>query len=331
MSRSDPSITAVIVVWNELPDLERCMQALQDQDLVNLSIVIVDNGSTDGSLEWARSQANDHIQVISTGKDLGFCKAVNIGFNAAESDYILNVSPDVTLQKGYVSVCLDVMNDQPDVGICAGKLLRADDAGNPVSPPQIDSGGHMPKRDGTVFEPAHGKPDLGQYDEAKDAFAVNLAAALFRRDAVSDLRFEGQVFDEDFWGYKDDIDVCWRAWWLGWRVRYEPKAIAFHRRGFLVSRRSERRKTIPRVSRYHSFRNRYLLLIHNAALGVVARNALWLLWYETRALGYLILFERDLLSSYFSALKLAPRAIRLRRDLRRRKRADSDPWLRFVE
>jgi GT2 family glycosyltransferase len=326
-----PSITAVIVVWNELADLQRCVEAIQRQD-VELSIVIVDNGSTDGSLEWARSLPKELARVISTGEDLGFCKAVNIGFNDAESDFIVNVSPDVTLQDGYISHCLKVMQDQPAVGICAGKLLRSGEDGELIEPPRIDSSGHSPKRDGTVFEPAHGKLDLGQYDEPKEVLATNLAAALFRRAAVDDLRYEGQIFDEDFWGYKDDIDVCWRAWWLGWRVRYEPQAVAYHRRGFLhTDRKTQRRKTIPLVNRYNSFRNRYLLLIHNAHLRVVLRFSPWLLWYEIKALGFLLLFERDLLSSYISALRLAPRAIRLRRDLRRRSRAEFDPWVRFVE
>jgi GT2 family glycosyltransferase len=328
---SERAVTAVIVVHNELDDLRRCVEALDSQTTGPSDVVIVDNGSTDGSLEWATGQVRDGWQVVPTGADLGFCAAANIGFRASTTPYVLNVSPDVRLAPDYVELCLAVLESEHDVGICAGKLLRSAAEGVPVEPPTFDTTGHVPHRDGTVSERGHGEHDVGQFDTEQEVFGVTAAAALFRRELVEEIAYNDMLFDETFWGYKDDIDVCWRAWRFGWRVRYVPRAVAYHRRGFAVAGADiRRRRSIPLELRRHSFSNRYLVLVHNARALDIMRNLLHLLWYELRAVGWIILREREMLGAYVLLWKKIPHAVALRRDAKQRRRSTSDPWRRFT-
>jgi GT2 family glycosyltransferase len=293
-------------------------------------VVVVDNASEDGSLEWARTQESGSLQVIANG-DVGFCVGVNVGFRAARTPYILNVSPDVRLEPNYVAECLRVMKAGRRIGVVGGKLLRATSDGEPVTPSTIDTAGHLPHRNGTVTERGHGEADTGQFDHEDDIFGVTAAAALYRAEVVEDISFRGMFFDETFWAYKDDIDICWRAWRWGWRVRYVPSAIAYHQRGFAGGGLNrQRRRSIPLKLRIHSFSNRHLLLIHNAPLSALLRNCLHIAWYEIRALGWVLLKERELLPAYGQTIRRARHAMALRRDSARRRPISTDPWMSFI-
>ena len=328
---SPTNVTVTIVATEELEDLKACLETVWSQSIAaSIDVVVVDNGSTDGSSEWLAG-LGDRIRVITSPVKLGFCAAANLGINAAGGELILNLTPDVRLGSRYVEECAAAMSKDPTVGITAGKLLRLGEDGRPIDPPTIDSTGHLPHRDGNVTERGHGEIDGGQYERAEDVFGLTAAAVLFRKTMVEQISFEGELFDESFWAYKDDVDICWRAWRFGWKVRYVPTAVAHHRRGFTVTGPNvQRRRRISLRVRRHSFSNRYMVLLHNARCRDLLRNTPHLLWYEVRAAGWILLREREMLPAYLLVFRKVPRALAVRRDASGRRKTKADPWSRFV-
>ena len=140
------------------------------------------------------------------------------------------------------------------------------------------------------------------------------AAMALRTGALGELAIDGEVFDEDFFMYHEDTDLCWRAGVLGWRVRYEPGAVALHRRGW----REHERFATPAWIRRHSFKNHYLQLVKNeTSMGLVARAPALLAW-EILRLGFVVLRDREMISGYAQAWRALPRAWAKRRLLRAR-------------
>lgn len=139
---------------------------------------------------------------------------------------------------------------------------------------------------------------------------------LIRVDAIEQLALEGELFDEDFFAYHEDTDLCWRARRLGLGVLYEPMAVAVHARGW----QRDLRETIPREIRRHSFKNHYLQIVKNESLGGLLANAPWLLAWEVLRLGFVLLRDPAMLGAYRQAWRALPGARRRRRLLDERRR-----------
>jgi GT2 family glycosyltransferase len=151
---------------------------------------------------------------------------------------------------------------------------------------------------------------VGQYERPEQVFSVCGAAVLFRKAMLEDVRIEGEYFDEDFFAYKEDVDICWRAQLMGWSSFYTPSAIAYHLRGW--KRRDDRRR-VPWVRKYHSFKNHYLMMIKNEIPTLFRRDFLPILWLGVRAVVYITLMEPALWQSVFDLRKYWPRARHKRR------------------
>ena len=127
---------------------------------------------------------------------------------------------------------------------------------------------------------------------------------MMRRAALRQLAIQGEIFDEDFFLYHEDTDLCWRARLLGWQVLYVPKARALHDRAW----RRERRFEIEPDVRRHSFKNHYLQLIKNERPREFWLNLPWIGTWEVLRLGFALLRDRELLAGYRAAWSLAGRA-----------------------
>jgi GT2 family glycosyltransferase len=125
-------------------------------------------------------------------------------------------------------------------------------------------------RDGRHLDRGADTEDRGQYDEDVEVFGITGALAVFRREALDASRIDGQVFDEDFFAYREDADLAWRLRGFGYRARYVPKAVAYHRRTVTP----KRRRALSPIINYHSVKNRFLLRIHHADRAWWARHGL---------------------------------------------------------
>ena len=303
-----PTVSVCIVTFNSAGDIGECLDAVRRQSHPVTSIVVVDNASTDGTRDVLR-RCGDGIRLILNERNNGFAGGQNQAIAAsAPTDYVLVLNPDVVLDPDYIAEIVAVMERDPRIGSAAGKLVRAD------RPDIMDSAG-------LVLRPDRNAADLGAGDPASEwtspceVFGVSGAAAMYRRAMIEDVADGGQFFDEDFFAYKEDVDVAWRARHLGWTAAYVPSARAVHRRGW----KPGGRRSVPLFARRHSYQNRFFVLIKNEPAGPHLFLLLpRLLLVEAAKLGYILLFEPGLLACWPRIFKLLPAMLGKRRRLFRR-------------
>ena len=247
---ADPLVSAVVLNWNGGQMVLRCLASLRRQTHRRLELVVVDNGSQDGSFERLQEQAPPLV-IVSNPRNLGFAVAANQGIAAAAGDWLLIVNQDVELEPDYVQRLLEAARADARIGALTGKLLRTEPRD------VLDSTGHVVFRNSWAANRGESRPDRGQYDRAGEVFGVTAAAALYRRRMLLEVS-EGRArpFDERFFAYIEDVDLDWRARWLGWKAWYEPAAVAWHHRSATGARGR------PFIMR-HILKNRLLLAANN--------------------------------------------------------------------
>jgi GT2 family glycosyltransferase len=352
MDRRYPPISINIVAWNSMRFLPDLLASIKEQILQDFNVLIVDNGSDDGIETYLREHHPD-VTFLRNAKNLGFSVAHNQGIRYAldrwdrsddDQRYVLVTNPDIIMTSGFVQALVNAMYTDVTIGSCGGKLLRAfgenlnDDAlSETVKSDLIDSTGLRPTKNRTCADRGAGEMDKGQYDESEPVFGFSGALCLYRASALRDARYEDEFFDNDFFAYKEDVDLAWRLKRLGWSALYVPSAVAYHYRGMFgkekmgVWERVKNRRSQSRLRGYYSTRNHWLMLLKNLSWC----NALFmfprLLVVESSRLLYLCLFETSHLRSLFDVIKLLPKMLRKRRDvMKRRKRSSREMRSWFV-
>jgi GT2 family glycosyltransferase len=210
-------VTAAVVVpnFNGRRWLPGCLDSLAAQTLAPLEILVVDNGSTDGSDALA-AQCPD-VRVLALGDNRGFGAAANRGIEETDAEAVALVNPDVVLEPDWLERMVAALGVSPDTGAVACKMvdLRAPDV--------LYDTGDLLRRDGVCEQRGRFQRDTGEFDAAGEVFAACAGAALYRRGAVLDVG----GFDERFFLYLEDVDLGLRLRLAGWRCRYEP-AVARH-------------------------------------------------------------------------------------------------------
>jgi len=310
-AESLPSVAVCIVTWNSAAWIGECLASVRRQTWKNISIVVVDNASADDTV-WRIGRAGADVRLIRNERNLGFAAGQNLAISAVDADYYLVLNPDVWLAPDYVELLVKRMEEQPEIGSAAGCLVRADGSGI------LDSAGLAMSWTRRAVDRGAGQPPE-KFGEPGEVFGVSGAAAMYARRMIRDVSVDGEFFDEDFFAYKEDVDVAWRARLLGWTAWYEPRARALHVRGW--GGRSDRRR-VPLEIRRHSYKNRYLAILKNEAFDPVwwlrlpAFLAVELAWH-----GYLLVRDPKVLGVWLRMFKLMPRAWNKRRALQEMRRA----------
>ena len=222
---------AVVVNYESGSALTRCVDDLARCGLD--AVVVVDNGSTDGSLD-AAMVASPRIEIVDPGENLGYGAAVNRGVAATSSDFLLICNPDLEVPVGVVETLVGVLVADSEVAI-AGPLIRTPSGERYPSarqfPSIIDAAGHALLG---IFAPdnrftrRYQRSELDSIgDESLHVDWVSGACFLVRRDAYEQVG----GFDESFFMYLEDVDLCWRLGRAGWRVAYAPAASVVHLQG----------------------------------------------------------------------------------------------------
>jgi GT2 family glycosyltransferase len=302
-------LTVSIVSTDDAATLRKCLQALQGRISKDLhyEIYVVDNAS---AFEVSRmlKEAFPTVKVINNKERKGFSENHNKVIGASSSKYVLILNPDVIIKDGYVEFLIGVMAADSRAGCVSGKLLRPDGR-------TIDSTGHIIYRNRTTADRGQNEIDTGQYDKQEEVFSTCAAAMLCRREMLEDTKLFGEYFDESFSLYKEDIDLCWRARLRGWKIVYDPKAIAYHLRGW---GKDKTRGSIPLFIRRHSYKNRYLMIIKDDHLVNVIRHLPFILWHEIKAFVYVIFREPHLILGWGQIIMLLPFTLRKRFEIMKR-------------
>ncbi len=302
-----------IVTHNSAEYLEDCLQSLAVQTFRDFITCLWDNASTDRTPEIASRYAEN---VLCTSRfsttNLGFCAAHNRVIAANPSDYVLVLNPDVTLDPCFLEVLVSALDQDTRAGSATGKLWRRSSPGEKL----LDTTGIYFTRNQRHFDRGSEEPDCGQYDRREYVFGVSGAAGFYRREMLEEIKAAGQYFDEDFFAYREDADLAWRAQWLGWRCLYVPEATGYHVRVVLPSRRAQ----LPAEINMHSFKNRFLMRVKNMDWGTYGRFFFPITLRDAAAMIYVLLWEWSSLRALPLFVRALPRARSVRRALRNHRR-----------
>lgn len=315
-----PSIAVVIVTWNSKTVLADCLSSLQRQTFTDFSVMVVDNASSDGTVELIRRDFS-HATVLRNSQNVGFSRANNQGIALTQSDYVLTLNPDVELEPTFLEQLVKFAEGHPQGGAFCGKLLkRRVETGAGV----IDSTGVRVTRSRRVLDRGEGEPDTGRYEAIEQVFGVSGAAALYRRAALAEAAEGDEYFDEFFFAYKEDVDLAWRLRLLGWEAWYVPMAVGYHLRGLprLLGWRGwwHRRRQRSRALRLLSYRNHRVLLLKHEQLSNLALHIIPIAARELMAFTFVVVTEPFQLRGMGQLVKRMPRLYRQRRTLMRRRR-----------
>src|SRR5438105_4329493 len=321
---SDSLISIIVVNWNGQHLLGECLESLSKQTWKQTELILVDNGSTDGSREFLVSWAKGlpKAQTLLLSHNTGFCKANNLGFAKARGEWIALFNTDAVAEPNWLAELVRYGDPSRRIGMLASKILFQ----NP--PGVIDKAGHLIYWDGQNRGRGTMELDVGQYDKPEEILWPDACAALYHRKIFE----ETGVFDETFFAFGDDADLGLRARLLGWTPWYVPTAVVYHKHPGRFDVYSPLKVMLGE-------RNRLLLAVKNFSWPLLLQNPFWtmkrFLWNAYGVLrdqgaaarfvetnGWLqTLF--NLAWSYLSAAKLIPEAWRRRRIIQRTRRISS--------
>jgi GT2 family glycosyltransferase len=316
-----------IVTYNDQTLLDKCLESLQKQS-ANLRIRIFDNASSDRSVEIARHRG---IEPVCSPVNRGFSHGHNHNLLPGDFEMALVLNADVILQADFLERLGEALSAVPGAGMAGGKLYRMDAQGRIAyrnGVPILDSAGIYFTPSQRHFDRGSEQEDRGQFDRRQLVFGITGAALLCSREMLEDVRHGDEYFDEDFFVYREDADLAWRAQLLGWKAVYEPGAVGLHLRKVLPDRRTS---VSPLVNR-HSLKNRYLLRMKNMDRAV-RRRCLPYMWIRDIGIFfYVLLFEWSSLPAYADARRLRDRLLEKRGIIQSRRRVTDDSlaaWFSF--
>jgi GT2 family glycosyltransferase len=216
-----PSISVVLVNWNSQDDLRSCLLSLAQQTDRDFEIVVVDNGSTDGSLEMLGTDFPG-VTTVATGENLGFAEACNRGIDRAVGVWIALLNNDAVAAPDWLAnLRRAAAKGEPRLGMVQSRILFKHD------PSKLNSTGVIIRSDGFFIDRAWNEP-VPDRQEADEIFCVSAGAALYRRTMLDEIRLDSGIFDRDYFMYFEDVDLGWRARLAGWSAVYEPSATVHH-------------------------------------------------------------------------------------------------------
>jgi GT2 family glycosyltransferase len=313
-----------IVTYNSARYLEACLQSLRAQTYRDFTVAVWDNASADGT----QAIIAKHLDFLGfhhlSSQNLGFCAAHNRIILSADLEYILVLNADAFLEPLFLEILIRDMDKDSSAGSATGKLLRgrpeaSDPAGQSTDSKVLDSTGIYMTPNQRHFDRGSGEIDAGQYERLEYVFGASGAAALYRQAMLEDIRNGDEYFDESFFAYREDVDLAWRAQWMGWHCLYVPEAKAYHARRVLP----ERRSALPDAINMHSFKNRFLLRIKNMDLGTYARFFVPITLRDAAAVVYVLAREWPSLPGIPLLFRAFPHAWAWRKSIRAHRRVSA--------
>jgi len=308
-----------LVTYNGEKWIKKCLEAIKKQSYKDWRVFVVDNNSQDKTVELIR-KIMPETDLIVNQENLGFSVGHNQNIRRLPNEvkYVLCLNQDAILDVNFLVHTVAALEKNPRVGALQGKLLRfkiydlrfKNDDNNQI----IDTTGLIVFKNRQVINRGQGEIDQGQYDKPEEIFGVDGAAPVYRVSAlkvvatpllVSPLKKGGEsdeYFDEDFFAYKEDVDLSWRLRLAGWQIIYEPRAMAWHGRsvsGDAIGLKNIRRQRqqVSRFCRLHSWQNHYYMLLKNELPNLFWRHFPYIFWRQLKISLYILLFEPWMLKS----------------------------------
>jgi GT2 family glycosyltransferase len=262
---STPRVSVVIPNWNGARWLERCLGSLRAQSLADFELIVVDNGSTDGSVEVVRRCWPD-AHCLELGRNVGFAAGVNAGIRQARGEFIALLNNDTETAPGWLEALVEALERRPQFAFAASRMRQ--DGRRDL----IDGAGDALNWYGIPSKIGHGEPDGAPFDEEREVFGACAGAALYRRSLFAAIG----LFEATFFAYIEDVDISFRARLAGHRCLYVPTAVVYHVGSATAGRNSDFALRL-------ATRNQLLLVVRNypwpcivTRLGKVLHAQYWL-------------------------------------------------------
>ena len=245
-------ITTTIIIpnYNGLKFMDECIRSLNAQTYPNFRTLVVDNGSTDGSVEWLKEH---QIDTIFLPENTGFSGAVNVGIKAADTPYVLLLNNDVRVDEYFVAEMVRAIGQSERIFSVSSRMIQM------YHPDRLDDAGDMYSLLGWAYQRGVGR-DLTHYRRSSRVFSACAGAAIYRREVFEEIGY----FDEMHFAYLEDIDVGYRARIFGYENWYVPAALVYHVGSGTSGSRYNQFKT-----RYSSRNNIYLIYKNMPLLQII--------------------------------------------------------------
>lgn len=261
-----PLVSVIILTWNGRCFLADCLGSLAGQTLRDFEVILVDNGSIDGSAAYVR-EVYPWVRLVELSENVGFAGGNNRGLKMAEGEFIVTLNNDTKADPRFLEELIQPALQDPGVGMVAAKML------NYFEPGRIDSVGVKAADNGMGYNIGVGERDLGQYDAPAEVFGPCAGAALYRRAMVDQVGF----FDQEFFAYYEDLDLAWRGRLAGWRCVAAPRAVVLHVHSATSGKMSP-------FTIYQVQRNKWFTIVKNWPLPLVLRRLPLILFFDLGAL-----------------------------------------------
>jgi len=325
-----PRVSVIVVNWNGKGLVGDCLHSLRQQTFLDFEVILVDNGSTDGSVEYVQENFSGWVRVLRNARNEGFSGGNNRGIRTASGQYIALLNNDAQADVRWLEELVRVAEENPRAGMLASKIyLRG-------QPKILDNVGHLLYRDGLNRGKGRLEVDRGQYETIEEVLFPSGCAALYRREMLEEVG----LFDEDFFAYGDDTDLGLKGRLAGWKCLYVPGAVVHHS----YSRSSG---AYSPLKAFYVERNRLWIAVKYFPLSVLLESPFYTIlrfvlqgygalsgrgaagrFREAHSSGALL---KVLLQAYFSAFRGLPGMWKKRREIRRRTRvseAEVRSWFR---
>ncbi len=301
------TVYLVIVNWNGRAYLDACLSALAGQTFRGFATTVVDNGSTDGSVDLIRKR-HPGVRVLALPDNAGFCRANNLALRDVQTRYVALLNNDAVPAPGWLEALVEALDSHPEAGSAASRMVFQD------RPDVIDRAGDGYTDAGAGLLRGRGEP-AERYAEPAWVFGASAGAALYRTAMLRDVG----LFDEDFFLLYEDVDLAFRAQLRGHACRYVPAAVVRHRASATIAHDSP-------VSIYYGHRNLEWVYVKNMPSGLLRRTLHRHLLYDLAAFAFFLFRGRAgvFLQAKRDALAGMRGAWEKRRGIQERRRATEE-------
>ena len=253
-------ISVIVVNFNGEDFLKILLPSLLKTNYEKFEIILVDNASSDGSIEYVRYNFKDErIAIVKNDKNYGPAAARNIGFKRAGGEYIAFLDNDTEVDREWLNELVRVFESDSKIAVAQCKLL------NMVERNRFDHAGDYLTPLGFLSERSSQCIDVGQFDAVEDIFSAKSAATMIRSSVYKEIG----MFDDSYFIFVEETDFCFRAWLAGYRVVFVPKAIVWH--AFNTSFKQEKRYYTSYITKFYGCRNYIMTLLKNLNLANVIK------------------------------------------------------------
>jgi len=315
MSSSPCRVAVIIVNWNGRTLLPECLDGLRQQSFREFETVVVDNGSTDGSVRFLEARY-PWVRLIALSENAGFCKANNLAMAQAKTPYVALLNNDAVANPDWLENLVAALERSPEAGSAASKMVSY------WNPTVIDCAGAGYSKAGAGVIRGRGRP-ASDFSREEWVFGACAGAALYRTDMLREIG----LFPEHFFLLYEDLDLSFRAQLRGWRCLFVPDAVVAHKMSSSIVHDSP-------TSVYYGHRNLEWVWVRNMPSVLLARSFGRHLAYGIGCLAFYLMRGRGgvFLRSKKDALKGMGRAFRARKEIHRRRGiAIGDLWGLFDE